>query len=128
MDEPLMVEVLAYAPTAYYHCTHCEVAWREMGMSNNIHEEQLRSSLPDDLAQDYQLVSDWVREIFRDHCDRVIVKVIDVMSVEGVFKAFRHGARQFPAVVISRQVYSGRNGLDEARHQLATLLLPVQPG
>jgi hypothetical protein len=31
MERPLLVEIIAYAPTAFYHCTHCEVAWREMG-------------------------------------------------------------------------------------------------
>ena len=34
MTKPLLVEIIAYAPTAYYHCTHCEVAWREMGATN----------------------------------------------------------------------------------------------
>src|SRR3970040_1102963 len=58
-DKPLRVESLAYAPTAYYHCTHCEVAWREMGATNRIHEEQLSSSLPEDLIKEYETVSDW---------------------------------------------------------------------
>ena len=48
MSKPLQVEIIAYAPTAYYHCTHCEVAWREMGATNRIHQEQLSSSLPED--------------------------------------------------------------------------------
>ena len=51
MKAPLLVEIVAYAPTAFYHCTHCEVAWREMGVSNRIHEEQTLNSLPADLAQ-----------------------------------------------------------------------------
>ena len=42
MTKPLLVEIIAYAPTAYYHCTHCEVAWREMGATNRIHEEQMK--------------------------------------------------------------------------------------
>ena len=51
MEQPLLVEIIAYAPTAFYHCTHCEVAWREMGASNRIHEEQVESSLPEDMAK-----------------------------------------------------------------------------
>ena len=88
MDKPLMVEIIAYAPTAYYHCMHCEVAWREMGTNNRIHEEQLESSLPEDLIQEYQAVSDWVRQIFRVHCDRILVRVIDAASI-GLFTACR---------------------------------------
>ena len=75
MNKPLLVEIIAYAPTAFYHCTHCEVAWREMGASNRIHEEQMESSLPADLTKEYQAVSDWVKEIFRAHCAKVLIKV-----------------------------------------------------
>ncbi len=46
MSKPLLVEIIAYAPTAFYHCTHCEIAWREIGMSNQAHKEQLQNSLP----------------------------------------------------------------------------------
>ncbi len=108
MAEPLLVEIIAYAPTAYYHCTHCEVAWREIGVSNHLHEEQVNSSLPVELARDYQAVSDWVRELFRRYCDGVVVKVIDAASFEGVVKSLRYGVRRFPAVIVAREArYSG---------------------
>lgn len=103
MSQPLMVEIIAYAPTAYYHCTHCEVAWREMGANNRIHEEQLASSLPPDLAQDYARISTWVKEIFQRHCDQVIVRVIDAASIEGFFKSLRYGVRKYPAVIVNRE-------------------------
>jgi hypothetical protein len=108
MAEPLMVEIIAYAPTAFYHCTHCEVAWREMGVSNHIHDEQVNASLPTDLALEYQAVSDWVRDVFRRHCDAVVVKVIDAASLEGVAKSVRYHVRRFPAVIIGREArFSG---------------------
>jgi len=109
-----MVEIIAYAPTAFYHCTHCEVAWREMGMDNHIHEEQTQNSLPPDLAQDYQRISDWVREIFRVHCDQVVVKVIAVASVEGFFKTLRYGVHRYPAVIIDGKSRFGGDALEEA--------------
>ena len=46
MAEPLLVEIVTYAPTAFYHCTHCEVAWHEAGMTHTLHTEQVASSLP----------------------------------------------------------------------------------
>ncbi len=119
MTEPLMVEIIAYAPTAYYHCTHCEVAWREMGATNRIHEEQMRSSLPDDLIQEYQAVSDWVQNIFKVHCDRVVVKVIDAASLEGVYKALKYNAHRYPAVIIAGGTrFSGRQNLDAAAGEI----------
>lgn len=118
MDSPLLVEILAYAPTAFYHCTHCEVAWREMGATNKIHEDQFKSSLPDELVQDYQRVSDFVREIFRRHCDQVVVKVIDVASVEGFWKTLRYGVRRYPVVIVGGQKrFTGEN-FSEAEEEI----------
>ncbi len=116
---PLEVEIVAYAPTAFYHCTHCEVAWQEIGASNQIHEEQVRSSLPPDLANDFQLISDWVRDTFRLYCDRVTIKVIDAASIEGFIKSIHRGLHRYPAVLIENKKYSGREALEMASHDLA---------
>jgi hypothetical protein len=123
MEDPLLVEIIAYAPTAFYHCTHCEVAWREMGAGSRIHEEQLESSLPEDLASDYQAVSDWVREIFRIYCDRILVKVIDAASIEGVFKSLKYHARRYPAVIVDgKRRFLGSDALTLAGNEIAQQL------
>jgi hypothetical protein len=122
MEKPLLVEIIAYAPTAYYHCTHCEVAWREIGVSNRIHQEQMRSSLPDDLAQDYQAVSDWVREIFHQHCDAVILKVIDAASPEGLLKSLRHRVHRYPAVIVDHRTCFQTAALSAAGQEIARRL------
>jgi len=124
-DEPLLVEIIAYAPTAFYHCTHCEVAWREMGATNRIHEEQMESSLPADLIKEYETVSNWVREMFRLHCDNLILKVIDAASVEGFYKSLKYNARRYPAVIVNRKArFLGSTMLsaasEEIAHQLAS--------
>jgi len=125
MRSPLLVEIIAYAPTAFYHCTHCEVAWREMGVDNRIHEEQTENSLPPDLAQDYQRVSDWVREIFHLHCDQVTVKVIDAASVEGFFKTLRYGVRRYPAVIVEGKSRFSGTALDEASQAISQRLKEI---
>jgi hypothetical protein len=118
--KPLLVEIIAYAPTAYYHCTHCEVAWREMGVDNHIHEEQLQSSLPEDLIREYQTVSDWVKEMFRVHCDVIVLKVIDAASIEGFFKALKYNARRYPAVIVNQKArFLGSEMLSAASEEIA---------
>lgn len=124
--QPLLVEIIAYAPTAFYHCTHCEVAWREMGKSNRVQEEQLESSLPEDLQREYLAVSDWVREIFQRHCDRVVVKVIDAASVEGFYKSLKYGVRRYPAVIVNgKSRFVGSQGLETAGGEIDRLLTGV---
>jgi|SRR3990172_6202540 hypothetical protein len=123
MSKPLLVEILAYAPTAFYHCTHCEVAWREMGKSNRVQEEQLESSLPEDLAREYQAVSDWVKEIFKVYGDQLTVKVIDAASIEGVYKSLRYKTRRFPAIIVDRHArFSGEAPLQSAAKEINRLL------
>jgi hypothetical protein len=120
MDKPILVEIIAYAPTAYYHCTHCEVAWREMGMNNRIHEEQLQSSLPEDLIREYQTVSEWVKEMFRVHCDAILLKVIDAASIEGFYKALKYNARRYPAVIVNQKArFLGSEMLSAASEEIA---------
>jgi hypothetical protein len=127
--KPLMVEIIAYAPTAYYHCTHCEVAWREMGADNRIHEEQLESSLPPDLIEEYQTVSDWVREMFRLHCDRILLKVIDAASIEGVYKSLKYRARRYPAVIVNGKArFTGTQMLPSASEEIAQQLASEPAG
>ncbi len=114
MGDGLMVEIIAFAPTAYYHCTHCEVAWREMGVTNHIHEEQVDSSLPPDLAREYQEISDWVRAIFNKYNDKITVKVIDAASLEGFAKSLRHGLHHYPAVIVGGKAISTRDRVLQA--------------
>jgi len=122
MSKPLLVEIIAYAPTAFYHCTHCEIAWREIGMSNQAHEEQLQSSLPEDLTNDYLIVSQWVNDVFRRYCDQVVIKMVDAASLEGVWLTLRHGARRYPAIIIGKQVFVGMGALKSAEIRLGGLL------
>ena len=119
-DKPLHVEIIAYAPTAFYHCTHCEVAWREIGSTNRIHEEQVESSLPEDLLREYQVVSDWVKDLFRLHCDRIILKVIDAASIEGFYKSLKYNARHYPAVIVDgKSRFIGSQMLSAASEEIA---------
>jgi hypothetical protein len=104
---PLRVDVVAYAPTAFYHCTHCEVVWKETGFSRGLHEEQVRNALPPDLLADYQSLSDWVRHLLATFCDQVQIKVIDAASLEGAWKSVRHGLRRYPAVLVGGRRFTG---------------------
>ena len=113
-QQPIKVEVFAYAPTAFFHCKHCEIVWQETGASKNLHEEQVEASLPDDLKQQYQLLSDWVRDIIDEYEGRVSLKVIDAVSLEGWFKSLRYGIRKFPAVVIDGKEKVIAGGFEQA--------------
>ncbi len=94
------VEILAYAPTEFYHCQHCEIVWGHLGLGERLHREQRSSALPDDLQAEYAAISEWARRAFDRYGDRLKVKVVDAASIEGLYKAIRYRARRFPAFII----------------------------
>ncbi len=106
--EPLLVEVIAYAPTAFYHCTHCEFVWDRVGVGQKIHEDQMASAMPKELTEEYAALSDWVRGVFDRYGTSLVVKVIDAASIEGFWKSLRYGMRKYPAFIVGgKDKYSG---------------------
>lgn len=130
MERPLLVEVIAYAPTAFYHCQHCEVFLRELDASQAIHHEQVEASLPEELTQDYQTISDWADALFRRYANRITLKVIDVASLEGVVKSLQYGLHRYPAVVVTHPGVGHRSfssqALERAGAEIARILDGVQ--
>jgi hypothetical protein len=113
----VQVEILTYAPTEFYHCQHCEVVWDQVGLGPRIRADQRGVGLPPDLQAEYEAISDWVGDAQRRYGTRLQVSVVDVASVEGVFKALRHRARRFPAFIVDgkeRIVGFDRDKLDSA--------------
>jgi hypothetical protein len=98
--KPLTVEVITYAPTAFYHCQHCEVAFQEMGIGERLRRADAATALPDDLARDFQAWSDWIHRLLERHGPRVRVKLVDAASIEGFVESLRHRVGRYPAVIV----------------------------
>ncbi len=96
---PLTIEVLAYAPTAYFHCQHCEIAWQQTGVGQAARAEQMANNLPDDVMQDYQRLSDWIIALVEKYCGQVSVHVVDAASIEGFVKSLRYGVHRYPTAI-----------------------------
>jgi hypothetical protein len=99
--EPVSVQIITYAPTAFRHCQHCELVFEGMGIGQPVQREAAASSLPDDLAGEYQDVSDWVHRLLERHPSRVAISLIDAASIEGVWKSLRHRVRRYPAMIVA---------------------------
>ncbi len=102
---PLRIEVLTYAPTEFFHCLHCEVVMQSVGVGRSVHREQREAAFPADLQAQYTALADWVRGVVERYGGRVAVRVVDVASLQGVYKSLRYRARKYPAVVLDGTVY-----------------------
>jgi hypothetical protein len=98
--KPVTVQVITYTPTVFLHCQHCELTFKEMGIGERLRRQEAAEALPEDLAREYQALSDWVHDLLERHGPRVRVKVVDAASIEGFFSSIRHGVRRYPAVIL----------------------------
>lgn len=119
---PVSVEVLAYVPTQFYHCAHCEVVWHELGVGQRIHREQLDAGIPDDLYDEYLRLSHWVAGMAERYGDRLSVTLVDPASLEGFYKSLRHCARAYPAIVIDGRETVNGGDLERAEALVAARL------
>jgi Protein of unknown function (DUF1525) len=97
---PVTVDVIAYAPVAFFHCQHCELIWQHTDVPEKARREQVETSLPSDLQDQYQQLSDWVHRMVEVHGPRLHFRIVDAASAEGWLKSLRYGVRRYPAVVV----------------------------
>jgi hypothetical protein len=96
------LDILAYAPTEFFHCQHCELVWQQVGLGDRFRAERRQSGLlPRELAAEYARISDWIYDAFGRYDDRLTIRLIDAVSLEGIWKALRHRTRRFPAFIFS---------------------------
>jgi hypothetical protein len=98
--KPVSVQIITYTPTVFSHCQHCELAYQEMGFGDRLRRGEAADSLPDDLAREFQVVSDWVHQLLERHGSRLRVDVLDAASIRGVLASIRHRVARYPAVVV----------------------------
>ncbi|HEY3118920.1 MAG TPA: hypothetical protein VGK54_19430 [Chloroflexota bacterium] len=94
------IEIITYAPTEFYHCQHCEIVWNHLDFGQKLHAEQRAQQLPADLLAEYTAISDWVQTAFQRYDERLTIKVVDAVSIEGFIKSLRYRSRHFPLFVV----------------------------
>ncbi len=97
----LDVQIITYAPTVFYHCQHCEIAFDEIGVGGRVHREQAREALPDDLRRDFDDVALAVHDLSERWGSRVRVRVVDAASIEGFWKSLRHRINRYPTLIVN---------------------------
>lgn len=107
---PVTVEIVAYAPSEFFHCLHCELVWRESGVGPRIHAEQRASALPPDLSEEYAELGRWAEAVVERFGDSVRLRIVDAVSLEGFYKVLRHRLQRLPSAIVNgRETYAGRD-------------------
>ena len=73
-------------------------------------DRQVLNDYPEDLKEDYLFLSNWIRELSQKYCENILIKVIDVQSLQGVLKSIRHGIFRYPTFIIDKKKkYTGKD-------------------
>jgi len=83
------------------------VTWQVAGLGRKIHQEQLESGLPADLAAEFHSLSVWAQGLPQRYGSRVTVRLVDAASIEGFFKSLFRRFSRYPAFVVSGTPYVG---------------------
>ena len=78
-----------------------------MGLRQKVQRELLESGLPADLQEEFHALSEWAGTLPAKFGDRVRVRLIDAMSIEGFAKSLRRRAWRYPAFSVQGQRYIG---------------------
>ncbi len=100
--KPITIEVVTNMLTVLGHCQSCQLVFNQAGFENKVNKETL-NEYPKELKEEFQQLSDWIRELIRLYRHRISVRVIDAKSWMGIYKALRHRFRKYPAFIIDKK-------------------------
>ena len=104
---PILLEIVSKVLTTFGHCRHCEIFINQAGLDQKFHQNEM-NEYPPDLKEEYVKLSDWIRELRRLYKHRLLIKLIDIQSPLGIYKALRHRIRTYPTFIIEgKETYAG---------------------
>ncbi len=63
---------------------------------------------PEDVKGEYLFLSHWIRELAQKYRERLLIRVIDVQSLQGLLKSIRYGIHRYPSFIINKkEKYTG---------------------
>ena len=123
---PILLEIVSKVLTTFDQCRHCEIFFDQAGLNKKFHQNEM-DEYPSDLKEEYVKLSDWIRELRRLYKHRLLIKLIDIQSPLGIYKALRHRIRAYPTFIIEgKETYAGwdRNHLEDLLDRYIKVSLP----
>ncbi len=105
-NKPLQLEIVAHVLGSMNHCSHCQVFIDGVGVGGQVKQADL-DAYPQEFMAEWQRLSDWILALAERHAGQLVIKIIDAQSPQGLWKALRHGVRQYPTFIIEGEHYRG---------------------
>ena len=104
---PILLEIVSQVLTTFDHCRQCEILFDQTGLTQKFRQNEM-NEYPFDLKEEVVRLSDWIRELRRLYKHRLLIKLIDMQSPLGIYKALRYRIRTYPTFIVERkETYTG---------------------
>ena len=97
---PVQIDVIAPVPEGWGLCQTCELILASAQLDQAPPERGL-DDLPPEWRADFQRLSNLIFDLAGRYGDRILIRVYDPRSLQGLVKAVRHGARRYPTFVVA---------------------------
>ncbi len=97
---PIRVDVIAPVPEGWGLCQACELLMARADLDQAPPERGL-DELPPEWQADFQRLSALIFDLAGRYRDRILIRVYDPRSLQGLVKAVRHRARRYPTFVVA---------------------------
>jgi hypothetical protein len=96
---PVSVDVIAILPEGWGLCNSCELLMARANLDQAPPDRGL-DEYPSDWQADFQRLTELIYNLSDRYGDRVLIRIFDPHSWQGLIKALRHGVRRYPTFVV----------------------------
>jgi hypothetical protein len=114
--KPIRLEVIAPTVQGLGICSSCELVLSEASVGEHPAKRDL-VEYPQEWQDEYRRLTDWVYDLAGRYGERILIKVIDPQSTEGLVKSLRYRVRRYPTWIVdgkTRVVGWDRQALETA--------------
>ena len=106
----LDIEVVTHVTGSMDHCGQCQLIFNSVGVGGQVHQDDV-ASYPEEFVQDWERLSEWVFKLAETFPDRLIIRITDAQSVNGLWKSISKGVHKYPTFIIEGgEKYQGWDG------------------
>jgi len=96
---PVQIDVFSPLPEGWGICMSCEMLMAQAEMDKPPHERSL-DEFPAEWQEDFRRLFALILDLAARYGDRILIRIWDPRSLQGMFKAIRYGVRRYPTFIV----------------------------
>src|SRR5512136_610967 len=98
--EPVQIEVFFPVPEGWGMCTSCEMMMAQVNLGQTPQERGL-DEYPPEWQEEFKRLSSTIFGLADRYQDRLLIRIWDPRSLQGMLKSIRHSVRRYPTFIVN---------------------------